>query len=126
MQDELEDNQENYFSLTHEDWCDLLSTIKFKDNRKKAATQTKRIATPKEASHSDSDGSIRFLLNKRYRTCVIPNRKQKGKNTPKHHSAQRYCVLFKKARMPEQKYMPHISEDCFGTRSEQQFIKDRL
>ena len=27
MQDELEDHQEDYFSLTYEDWCDLLSTI---------------------------------------------------------------------------------------------------
>ena len=27
MQDELEDHQEDYQSLTHEDWCDLLYTI---------------------------------------------------------------------------------------------------
>ena len=38
IQNELEDNKEDYRSLTHEDWCDLLSTIKFKDNKKREAT----------------------------------------------------------------------------------------
>ena len=31
-----------------------------------------------------------------------------------HHDAQRYCVLFKKARMPERKYILHSTEDCTG------------
>ena len=44
MQDELEDNKEYYHSLTHEDWCELLYTIEVKYNRKRAATQIKKIA----------------------------------------------------------------------------------
>ena len=38
MQDEVEENQEDCNSLTHEDWWELLSTIKVKDNRKREAT----------------------------------------------------------------------------------------
>ena len=30
MQDELNDNQEDYSSLYHEEWCDLISTIHVK------------------------------------------------------------------------------------------------
>ena len=33
MQDELEESKEDYCSLANEYWCDLLSTIKTKDNR---------------------------------------------------------------------------------------------
>ena len=40
--DNLEDNQEEYSSLTHEYWCDLLSTIKVKDNRKGKRTKSRR------------------------------------------------------------------------------------
>ena len=38
IQYELDDNQEDYRSLTNKYWCDLLSTIEVKDNRKMAAT----------------------------------------------------------------------------------------
>ena len=48
---------------------------------------------------------------KRLRTGVLPNRKQKGYNTPKQHGEQSYCVLFKKVVMPEKNYMLHISEN---------------
>ena len=34
MWDEMEDNQEDNCSLTYEYWCDLLSTIEVKDNRR--------------------------------------------------------------------------------------------
>ena len=105
MQDELEDNQEAYHSLSHEYWCNLLSTIEVKDSRKRSTTQTKRHATSKAASHSESDESIRVLHKKRVRTGVIPNRKQQGKNTPKHHGIHHYCVLYKKAGMTERRYM---------------------
>ena len=60
IQYELEDNQEYYCSFTHEDWWDLLFTIKVKDDRKEAATQIKKIATTRAASLSDSDESIIF------------------------------------------------------------------
>ena len=36
MQDELDDHPEDYRSLTYEDWCDLLSTIEVRDERKTA------------------------------------------------------------------------------------------
>ena len=93
MQDELEGNQEDFHSLDHEDWCDLLSTIEVKDNRKRSATQIKRLASSKLAYNSESDESIRVPHKKRLRTGVLPNRKQKGVNYPKHHGPQRYCML---------------------------------
>ena len=65
MQDELEDNQEDYRHLNHEDRCVLLSTIKVKYNRKRAATQIKNITTSRAASHSDSNEFVRFPHNKK-------------------------------------------------------------
>ena len=103
MQDELEDIQEDYCSLTHEYWCDLLSTVKVKDNRKREGTQIKKIATSRTASHSDSNESVRVTRNNKARTCV--GLKQQGENIPKHHCAQRYCIICKKAGINEQKYM---------------------
>ena len=38
MQDELDDHQEDYHSLNHEEWCDLLYTIQVKYDRKREAT----------------------------------------------------------------------------------------
>ena len=78
MQNELEDSQEYYHSLNHEDWCELLSTIKVKDNRKRAATQIKIIETSIEGSHYNSDECIRALCNKRARNFVL-RKKRKGK-----------------------------------------------
>ena len=75
MQDELEDNQEEYFSLNYEGWCDLLSTIEVKYYRKTAATQIKQIASSRATSHSDSDGSVKTLGKKKARTGVIRNKK---------------------------------------------------
>ena len=65
IQDKLEDNQEDYFSLTNEDWCDLLSTIKVKDNRKREATQFKNIASDRVAYNSDRDGYVRVTRKKK-------------------------------------------------------------
>ena len=126
MQDELEDNQEDYHYLDHEYWCDLLSNIGVKYNRKRAATQIKRIVTAKAASHYDSNESIRVLCKKRYINGVTTNRKQQGGKMPKHHGAHLYCVLYKNTGMPDRKYMSHISDNCFGKRSDQHSIKDGL
>ena len=41
MQHELENNSEEYRSTPHEEWCDLLSTMDVKDNRKRAAAHIK-------------------------------------------------------------------------------------
>ena len=43
MHNELEYHQEEYLSLTYEDWCDLLSKIEVKDERKRASIQIKKI-----------------------------------------------------------------------------------
>ena len=78
-------------------------------------TQIKRIATSKAAPHYDSNESIRVSRKKRDSTGVITKDTQQGKKTPNYHGAQWYCVIFKKAEMPEQKYMLHIPEDFFGS-----------
>ena len=116
MQDELEDNQEDYRSLVHEYWCDLLSRIEAKTFRKKAATQIKNIESSKTASLSDSNKSMSILRKKKASTGA--RFKQQGKKTPKQHSAQCYCVNFKNAGMHEQNYMSHNSEDYFGKHSD--------
>ena len=51
MHDELEDNQEDYHYLAHEDWCDLLYTIKAKDDRKGASNQIKKIVSARSVSN---------------------------------------------------------------------------
>ena len=119
----LEDNQEDYFPLNNEYWCDLFSATKVKDNRKRAATQIKSIENLRAKSNYDSDESIRVPCKKRARTGVIHNCKQQGGNTTKHQGAQRYFVLFKKSGMSEQIYMLHSCEDCFGKSSENNSIK---
>ena len=59
MQDDLEDNQEDYCSLNKKYWCDFLSKIEVKDNKKMEATQINKIATPRAASRSDIYESVR-------------------------------------------------------------------
>ena len=102
--------------MAHKYWCDLLSTIKVKDNSKRAPTKIKKLATSKAASLSDSDALVRIPRKKKARNGV--HFKQQGKKTPKQHSAHRYCVLCKKAGMPEKKYISHNSEHCFYKRSD--------
>ena len=63
---------------------------------------------------------------KRVSTDVLTNRKQQGGKSSNHHVDQRYCVLCKKAGMPERKYMSHISENCFEKRYDQQSINEVL
>ena len=36
------------------------------------------------------------------------------RNSPKNKGSQRYCMLCKKAGIPERKYKMHSSENCFG------------
>ena len=49
MQDELDEKNQDYRSVTHEEWCDLLSTMEFKDNRVRAEAQINKLAAYKEA-----------------------------------------------------------------------------
>ena len=126
IQDGLEDNEEEYIYLDHKDWCDLLSTIEVKDNRKINATQIKRLATSTETSNYDSHESIMVKRKKRVSTSVITSRKQQGEKTPKYHGIHRYCALFKKEVIHKQKYISHSFENCFVKCSDQQSPKEVL
>ena len=126
MQDELEDNQDDYCSLTHEYWCDLLSTIDVKDSRKSSATQIKKIAFSIAASLSDRNRSVRIPRKKKARTGVLRSIKGHHDKSYKHHITQRHCRLCKKSRINEQKYMPHSYKDCFGEITNQKTIEDGL
>ena len=55
IRDELGDHPEEYRYLTHEDWCDLMSTINVKDEIKRAAVHIKKITSDRADSLSDSD-----------------------------------------------------------------------
>ena len=123
MQDELEDNQEDYFPLTHEYWCDLLSTIEVKDKRESAATHIKKIYSDRESYISDRNGSVRIPRKKKARTGVLCSNKGTHNKAPKHHSTQRLGVFCNKAGIPEQKYMLYNSGDCFGKHTNHKTIK---
>ena len=112
--------------MTHEDWCDLLSTIKVKFNRKRASTQTKKISSDKSSSRSDRDGLFRIPRKNKARTGFLLNNKVPPKKAPNHCGNQHHCVIFKKAGITEQKYMSHSAEDYFGKSYNQDTIKDGL
>ena len=124
IQDELEDNHCDYSYFAYEDWCGLLSTIKPKDNRKRAATQIKNIVSARVAFHSDINKSVRVPRKKKARTGVLRN--NPNTKVPKHLGIQRHCVLCKKAGMTEKKYMLHSDEDYFDKHSDQKSIRDGL
>ena len=88
------DNQEDYRSLAHEDWCDLLLTIEAKDNMKRAKAQIINIASARSTSYPDSEKSVRVPRKKKSRTGVLRNKP--NKKAPKHHSTHRHCVICKK------------------------------
>ena len=60
MQDELEDHQEDYRSLTYEYWCDLLSKVDVEEKRKRAATHIKKIACTRAAYLYNRNDSARI------------------------------------------------------------------
>ena len=124
MHCELDDHREDYCSLTSEDWCDLLSIVEVKDENKRSAVQIKNIYSARAASLSDSNKYARITRKKREMTGVLrPNKSQKKAH--KHHGIQRYYALFKKAGMPEQKYMVHRDKYCTGVRTNRN-IKDGM
>ena len=57
--------------MTHEDWFDLFSTIEVKEKKKRAETQTKKIASDRSASLSDRYKSVRIMRKKKARTGVL-------------------------------------------------------
>ena len=42
IQDEMEDKGKKHWSFTHKEWCNFMSTMKEKDNRKRYAAQIKK------------------------------------------------------------------------------------
>ena len=78
MQDELKDNHEYYHSILHGYCCDLLSTIKFKENRKRAETQINRLATSKVISNSDSNQYVMLPRNNMVTTSALTKLKTEG------------------------------------------------
>ena len=73
MQYYLEDIQEDYRSIIHEEWCDPLSTMEVKDNRKRSAAHINRLGTSKAAPNNyDSNKFFRVMCNKRAKTGVLP------------------------------------------------------
>ena len=82
MQDELEENRYDYLSVPHKDWCELLSTIVVKYNRKISVAQIKMFAASKAApANSDIDMSASVTRKKNSRTGVLLDRNQQSKNT---------------------------------------------
>ena len=125
MRDELDDHPEDYSYLTYEDWCDLLSTIEIKDERKIAAGNIKNIDSDRAASLSNSDESARIPRRNKAKTGVLRSNKYPRKAHDRHHGVHRYCVLCKKAGMPGQNYLLHSAEDCTGVRTKR-LIKDGM
>ena len=123
MQNELEDHQEDYKSLTHEEWCDPLSKINVKDKSNRAATQINNIASARAASISDKDKYIRIMMKKKSIPGILCSNKGPHKKLHKHHGTQHYSVIFKKAGMTQREYMSHISEDYTGVHTNRT-IKD--
>ena len=68
--------------MSHKEWCDFLSTMDKKYNRKQAADQVKILAAYKEAlANYDSDTSENMPLKKKARNGVLPYRKKHFKKT---------------------------------------------
>ena len=68
----------------------------------------KKIASARAASLSNSNNSVRILIKKKAKTGVLRSNKS-PKKAHRHHGIQCYCVICKKAGMPERKYTPHSS-----------------
>ena len=121
----MDDHPEEYRSLTYEDWCDLLSTIEVKYERKRAAGHIKKIDSARAASLSNSNESMRVMHRKKAKTDVSNSHKPPRREHKRHHGAQCYFVIYKKAGMPECKYMSHSTEYCTGVRTKRS-IKDGM
>ena len=96
MRDELDYHPDEYCYLTYEGCCDLLFTIKVKDEMKIVAVYIKNIDSAMEASLSDSDESMRVPRRKISKTGVSNSHKSPRRAHYRHHGAQRYRLLCKK------------------------------
>ena len=105
--------------------CDLLSSIEVKDERKISAVHIKKIAYARAASLPNRDKSVKIPRKKKVNTGFSISNKPPRRAHDSHHGAQRYCVLFKKAVIPERKYASHSAEDFTGVRTKRS-IKDGM
>ena len=85
MRDTLYDHQEDYRSLIYEDWCDFMSTIEDKNERKRSVGHIKKIAPSRAVSLSDSDKSTRILCRKKAKTGVSNSHKTPRRTHDRHH-----------------------------------------
>ena len=111
MRDELDDHPEYYRSLTYKYFCDLLSTIEVKYERKIVAVQMKNIAYDRAASLSNRDETLRIPRKKKAKNGVFRSNKSPKRDHSRHHGIHCYCVLFKKAEIPERKYTSHSADN---------------
>ena len=119
------DHTEDYCSLTCEYWCDLLSTIKVKDESKIASVQINNIASAVSASLYDRDESMRIPMKKNSKPGVLRSNKSPKRAHSRHHGIQRYCVLCNKSGMPERKYTSYSAKYCTGVHNNRT-IKDGM
>ena len=85
----------------------------------------KNIASARSASQSDSDKSAMIPRRKKAKTGGLRSNNSPRKAHDRHHGVHCYCVLCKKAGIPERKYASHSSEDCTGVRTKR-FIKNGM
>ena len=105
----MDDKYKDYHSLTQEEWWGLLHTLAAKDNRTRAEAQIKILPTHMFVMDYDSGMSLRFPCKNNYRTGILASHKPKNNNTPKHKGTLFYCMMFKKAEIPECRYKSNIS-----------------
>ena len=117
MRDELYDHQEDYFSLTYEYWCDLLSKIEVKDEIKISVVHINNIDSAGASSLSDSDNSMSIPRRKKANTGVLRSKKSPRRSHDRHRGVQCYCVICKKSGMYEHNYIPHSAENYTGVRT---------
>ena len=117
IRDELDDHPEDYRSLTYKDFCGLMYTIEVKDEGKRSAVHIKKIASTRESSLSNSNNSVRIPRRNKAKTGVSNSHNSPIRAPDRHHGAQRYCVLCKKAGMPERKYVSHSTKYFTGLRN---------
>ena len=79
--------------MTSENWCDLLSKIEVKDERKREATQIKKITSARAASLYDSNKSFNIPRKKKESTGILRSNREPQKKAHKHHGTQRYSVI---------------------------------
>ena len=85
MRDELDGHTEDYCSLNYEYWCDLMSTIEVKDERRRAEVHIKNIDSARSASQSEHDKSVRITRRKKAKTDILRSKKSPRREHDRHH-----------------------------------------